>query len=79
MFYLYLYYFYGPLLPAKFHLDQLRGVGLRPQKNSNFTNFVAPKERIPCAILTKFIEFMRALDLHNYAKFRVFCQIFDDS
>ena len=40
----------GPLLPAKFDLDRFRGGGLRPpkrKKNSNFTNIIAPKGRVP--------------------------------
>jgi len=56
-----------PLLPAKFHLDRLRGVGLRPKKTLkiwNFTNIIAPKGRVPFTILTKFTGFMCVLSLH---------------
>jgi len=56
------------VLPAKFHLDRFRGVGLRPQnfKKWNFTNIIAPKGRVPCMILTKFTEFMRVFSLHRW-------------
>jgi len=62
------------LLSAKFHIDRLRGVGLRPQnfKNWNFTNIIAPKGRVPCTILTKFTWFMRVHSLHNSTKFEIF-------
>ena len=43
----------GPLLSAKFHLERLRVVDLRPKKTLkilNFTNIIAPKGRIPSAI-----------------------------
>jgi len=70
----------GPLLPAKFHPDRLRGGGLRPPKpktNWNFTNIIAPKGRVPCTIFIKFIRFMRVLSLHNFAKFGYFISIND--
>ena len=70
----------GPLLPAKFDLDRFRGGGLRPpklKKNSNFTNIIAPKGRVPCTSFTKFISFMRVLSLHNWAKFGCFISIND--
>jgi len=38
----------------------------------NFTNIIATKGRVPCTIITKFIEFMRVLRLHNSAKFGCF-------
>ena len=70
----------GPLLPAKFHLDRLRSVGFngpKTLKNWNFTNIIAPKERVPCTILTKYIGFMRVLSLHKSAKFGCFTSIND--
>jgi len=35
----------------------------------NFTNVIAPKWRVLCTILTKFIGFMHVLSLHKSAKF----------
>ena len=69
----------SPLLPAKFHLDRVRGVDLRPQKLKkwNFTNIIAPKGQVPCTILTKFTRFMRVLSLHKTAKFGCFISITD--
>ena len=66
-------------IKVKFHLDPLRGVGLRPQKIkiSNFTNIIAHKGRVPCTIPTKFIAFMHVLSLHNSAKFGCFISIND--
>jgi len=57
----------GMSLPDKFHLGRLKGVGLRPPKLWKF--WIAPKGWIPCAILIKFIGFMRVLGLHNSTKF----------
>ena len=80
---------YGPHLPAKFHLDRLRGrVTLRPQnwKKWNFTNIIAPKGRVPCTIFTKFTGYMRVLSIyhvaefkkkHNFAKYRCLISIND--
>jgi len=48
------------------------GVGVyspKNWKNSNFTNIIGPKERVPCAIFAKFISFMRVLSLHHCVKF----------
>ena len=70
----------GPLLPAKFDLDRFRGGGLRPpklKKNSNFTNIIAPKGRIPCTIFIKFTGYMRVLSLYNAAEFDCFISIND--
>jgi len=69
----------GPLLPAKFHHDRLRGVGLRPQnfKIWNFINIIAPKGRVPCTILSKFTVFMRVLGLHTTATFGCFSSLND--
>jgi len=47
----------------------------KTEKNSNFTNIIAHKERVPCTIFTKFIGFMRVLSLHNFAKFGCFISI----
>jgi len=66
----------GPT-PAKFHLDRLRDVGLRPQKISNFTNIIASKGWVPCTIVTKFIRFMRAFSLHNSTTYGCFSSIND--
>jgi len=56
------------------------GVGVygpKTEKNWNFTNKIAPKGRVPCSIFIKFIEFMRVLSLHNFAKFGCFISISD--
>jgi len=56
------------------------GVGVySPQnwKKWNFTNIIAPKGRVPCTIFTKFTRFMRALSLHNFAKYSCFISIND--
>jgi len=71
----------GALLPAKFHLDQLRSRGLRSpklKKNGIFTNIITPKGRVPCTIFKKFTGFMRLLSLHNGAKFGCFISINDN-
>jgi len=70
---------HGPLLPAKFHLDRLTGVGLRPQKLKkwNFTNIIAHKRRVPCTIFTKLAGYMRVLSFYNIAKFGCFISIND--
>jgi len=68
----------GPVLPVKLYPDHSRDVGLRPPKLLkiwNFTNIIAPKGRVPCAILTKFRDFMRVFSLHNSAKFGWFCSV----
>ena len=67
----------GPLLPAKFHLDRLRGGGLRTLKLKkwNFTNIIAPEGRVPYTIFTKFAEYMRVLSLYKFAKFGCFISI----
>ena len=69
----------GPLLPAKFHLDRLRGRGLRPPKLKkwSFTNIIAPKGRVSCTIFTKFAGYMRVLSLYICAKFVRFISIND--
>ena len=56
----------GPLFPTKFHLDRLRGRGLRPPKLKkwNFTNIIAPK----CGSL----GYMCVLSLDEFAKFGCF-------
>ena len=51
--------------------------GWKTEKNSNFTNIIAPKGRVPCTIFTKFINFMRVLSLYNSAKFGCFISIND--
>ena len=51
--------------------------GPKTLKIWNFTNIIAPNGRTPCAVLTKFICFMRALGLHNSAKFGWFISISD--
>ena len=56
------------------------GVGFtvpKTEKNSNFTNIIAPKGRVPWTIFTKSIGFMRVLSLHNFAKFGCFISIND--
>ena len=49
----------------------------KTEKNSNFTNIIAPKGRVPCTIFTKFTSFMRVLSLHNSAKHGCFISIND--
>jgi len=80
-----------PLLPAKFHLDRLRGGGLRltPEK-WHFTNIITPKGRVPCTIFTKFTGYMSLGEIwllyisindkiiKNLLRWGVFGQIFDD-
>ena len=56
------------------------GVGVyspQTEKNSNFTNIIAPKGRVPCTIFIKFVSFMHVLCLHNFAKFGCFISIND--
>jgi len=68
-----------PLLRAKFHLDRSRGgvYGAQNWKKWNFTNIVAPKERVPCTIFTEFTGFMRVLSLHKFTKCGCFISIND--
>jgi len=64
------------LLPAKFHLDRFRGVGLRPptKKIWNVTNIIAPRGGSPYDSLKHFTGFMC---LHKSAKFGCFISIND--
>ena len=54
----------GPLLPAKFHPHQFNDKGVGPQKLKFVLRFDQnveykhPAGRIPCAIFTKFAEFV---------------------
>ena len=41
----------------------------KTEKNSNFTNIIVPKGRVPCTIFTKFTRYMRVLSLYNAAEF----------
>jgi len=50
----------------------------KTEKNSNFTNIIGPRGRVPCTIFfTKFTSFMRVLRLHNSAKYGCFISIND--
>jgi len=51
--------------------------GPKTLKIWNFTNKIAPKGRVNCAILTKFTGFMCALGLHKSVKFGWFISIND--
>ena len=64
--------FYGPLLPAKFHLDRLRG-GVYGPPNLKKLGFY----QYNCTIFTKFTGPMRVLSRYNFAKFGCFISIND--
>jgi len=44
----------------------------KTDKNSKFTDIIAPKGRVLCTIFTKFLSFMHVLSLHYFAKFGCF-------
>jgi len=51
--------------------------GPKTLKIWNFTNIIAPNWRVPCAILTKFTEFIRILNLHKTTKCGWFISVND--
>ena len=56
------------------------GVGVhgpKTEKNSNFTNIIVPKGRVPCTIFTKFTGYMRVLSLYKAAEFGCIISIND--
>ena len=62
------------------HRSTVQGWGFtahKTEKNSNFTNIIALKGRVPCKIFTKFTSFMRVDSLHNSAKYGCFISIND--
>jgi len=67
----------GPLLPAKFHLDRLRGARLRPQNFDILSILLPLRGQIPCVVFTKYVGFMRTLDLHDFARCGWFISISD--
>ena len=67
----------GTALPCQISPWSAQGCGFTAPKlkKMDFINIIAPKGRVPCTILTKFIGYMRILSLHNSAKFGCFSSI----
>jgi len=55
-----------------YSLPNLSVQGCGPYTIMKFTSIIAPKEQVPCTIVTKFAGFMLVLKLHNSATFGCF-------